>query len=197
MTAIVIPTTDDLSILRERLAEQKRIAEYRQLKRDLAEITSKAVNTPNDLDGAMQMPDTDKVLQQKRSVNSVVEKMIDRLLTMCSVQPIIGNIIAILFPIFGMIFLPALNTWALKHGIHWFHYFSPYLLKFSMPVIGLIILKSSSRSLLLPILGMATSWFFCSTLQGHETVLQFNYNDFVILGVVSFIASLFSAIAIR
>lgn len=197
MITSVIPTQEQLNDLRDRINEQKRMAEYQKLKNDLEEITFKAVNTPNDLDGAMQMPDTDRALQSKRPVHSIVGKMVDRALKMCAIQPIIGNIVALLLPILGIIFLTTLNSLAIKHGIHWFSYALPYFMKSSMIAVSLVIVVSSSRSILLPVLGMAIAGFFCSTLQGHETVLHFNFNDFLILGVASFIASLFSAIAVR
>ncbi len=197
MNIVAIPTHDDLAILRDRLAEQKRIAEYQQLKKDLEEMTTKVVNTPSDLEGAMQMPDTDKILVTKRLTHSIIEKIVDRGLKMCAVQPIIGSIIALALPILGVIFLHFLSSLALQHGIHWFSKALPYFMKGSMIAISLVILASASRSILLPLLGMVFAGFFCSVLQGHETMLNFGFNDFLILGVTSFVASLFSAIAIR
>ena len=99
MNMVAIPTYDDLSLLRDRLAEKKRIAEYQPLKKDLEEMTTKVINTPSDLEGSMQMPDADKVLITKRLTHSVFEKMVDRALKICSIQPIIGSIIAIMLPI--------------------------------------------------------------------------------------------------
>lgn len=197
MSTVVIPTHDDLAILKDRLNEQKRIAEYQQLKKDLEEMTTKVVNTPSDLEGSMQVPDTDKVLVTKRLTHSIVDKIVDRALKMCAIQPIIGSIIAIMLPIGGMFFLHFLSQLASQHGVHWVAQGLPYFMKGSMIAISLAILASASRSILLPILGMVFAGFFCSVLQGHETVLNFGFNDFLILGVTSFVASLFSTIAIR
>lgn len=197
MSTVIIPTNDDLAILKDRLSEQKRIAEYQQLKKDLEEMTTKVVNTPSDLEGSMQVPDTDKVLVTKRLTHSIVEKIVDRALKMCAIQPIIGSIIAIMLPIGGMFFLHFLSQLASKHGVHWLAQGLPYFMKGSIIAISLAILASASRSILLPVLGMVVAGFFCSILQGHETVLHFGFNDFLILGVTSFVASLFSTIAIR
>ena len=35
MSTVIIPTNDDIAILKDRLSEKKRIAEYEQLKKDL------------------------------------------------------------------------------------------------------------------------------------------------------------------
>ena len=197
MTMSLAPSMDDLATLRSRLDEQKRIAEYQKLKKDLEDITTRAVNTPSDLEGVMQMPDTDKILVTKRLTHSIIEKIVDRGLKMCAIQPIIGSIIAIMLPIVGMFFLHFLSSLASQHGVHWVAKALPYFMKASMIAISLAILASASRSILLPVLGMVFAGFFCSVLQGHETMLNFGFNDFLILGVTSFVASLFSAIAIR
>lgn len=197
MTMSLAPSMDDLATLRSRLDEQKRIAEYQQLKKDLEEMTTKVVNTPSDLEGAMQMPDTDKVLVTKRLTHSIIEKIVDRALKMCAIQPIIGSIIAIILPIAGIFFLHFLASQAQRHGVHWIAKGLPYFMKGSIIAISLAILASASRSILLPVLGMVFAGFFCSVLQGHETMLNFGFNDFLILGVTSFVASLFSTIAIR
>lgn len=197
MTMSLAPSMDDLATLRSQLDEQKRIAEYQKLKKDLEDITTRTVSTPSDLEGVMQMPDTEKVLVTKRLTHSIVEKIVDRALKMCAIQPIIGSIIAIMLPIGGMFFLHFLSQLALKHGVHWVAQGLPYFMKGSMIAISLAILASASRSILLPVLGMVFAGFFCSVLQGHEKMLNFGFNDFLILGVTSFVASLFSTIAIR
>ena len=196
-TTLIAPTHDELSSLKDQIAEQKRALEYKKLKEDLADITMKAVNTPNDLDGAMQVPDTDRILITKRATYSMVEKIISRAAKMCAIQPIIGSVIALFFPILMMIFLGKLNTLALSHDISWLETALPYLSKSSVVAISSVIVLSASRSLLLPLLGMILALTFCSMLQGDAVIFHYGFNDFLILGVASFVASLFSAIAIR
>lgn len=54
----MIPSEQDLLSLKSEIAAAKRKVEYEKLKKDLHDITYKAVNTPNEFDGVMQMPDT-------------------------------------------------------------------------------------------------------------------------------------------
>jgi hypothetical protein len=194
---LAVPSHDDVNELKEQIAEHKRALEYKKLKEDLADITMKAANTPNDIDGAMQMPDTDQVLTTKRIAYSVIEKIISRAAKMCAVQPIIGNIIALILPILAVAMLSMLNALALKHDISWVEKALPYLTKSSIVAISGVVLISAARSLLLPLLGMVLAVTFCSILQGSETIFHYSFNDFLILGVASFVAAMFSALAIR
>ena len=58
-------TDQEIDNLKSEIETQKRQAEYAKLKQDLADITYKSANTPNEFDSAMKYPDTDKVLQSK------------------------------------------------------------------------------------------------------------------------------------
>ena len=194
---LVAPSLVEMNELKDQISEQKRAVEYKKLKKDLEEITLKAVNTPNDIDGAMQMPDTDRLLVTKRTTHPIVEQIVSRAAKMCAIQPIIGSVIGIILAVLGMILLLSLNTLALEHDISWVQKALPYLTKSSITAIAGVIVLSASRSLLLPLLGMVLALAFCSMLQGNDAILYYGFNDFLILGVASFMASLFSAIAIR
>ena len=199
MPLAIAPTQLELDDLKSQIQEQKRIAEYQQLKQDLEDITLKAVNTQTEVDCAMQVADTDRVLDSKSKVNSVIDKMITRACQMCSIQPVIGSLIVILLVLAGPAFLHFLAHSAQTHEATFLSKVLPFLLKGSvtMVTIGVVILRSASRSLALPLAGIATSAFFCTSLSAGEKILHFHFNDFIILGTASFIALLVSAISVR
>ena len=165
MNTAIAPTQEEIIDIKEKISEQKRAMEYQKLKQKLEEITTKAVNTPNDLDGVMQIPDTDRILIARRAVSSIVEKIIDGAVRMCAIQPIIGNLIALALPVLGVILLTMLSDLALQHNVSWVEKALPYLMKSSIISVAIVIIISSSRSLLLPLLGMILSVCFCSMLQ--------------------------------
>jgi len=199
MSLAMAPTQSELDNLKDQIQEQRRLAEYQKLKQDLEEITVKAVNTQTDLDCAMQVPDTDRVLDSKSKVNSVIDKMITRACQMCSIQPVIGPVVVLLLILTGPLFLSFLADTATTHDAEFLSKVIPFLMKGSVTMIAMsfVIIRSASRSLLLPIVGMLTSAFFCTSLEASEKVLHFHFNDFIILGVASFIALLISAISVR
>ena len=199
MSLAIAPSQSELDDLKAQVQEQKRLAEYQQLKQDLEAMTTRAASVENGDEDAMQVADTDRVLDSKRKANSVIDKMITRAFHMCSLQPVIGSLIVILLVLAGPAFLNFLAHSAETHEATFLSNVLPFLLKGSvtMVTIGLVILRSASRSLALPLAGMATSAFFCTSLSAGEKILHFHYNDFIILGTASFIALLVSAISVR
>ena len=66
MDDIAVPHDHEIEGVKSQIKDMTRKAELEKLKQELAEITQKAVNTPNEFEGAMQLPDTDKALKTKR-----------------------------------------------------------------------------------------------------------------------------------
>lgn len=182
MTTTQPPITEqDLNQLKSKIEAAKRQVEYDQLKRDLVDLTYKAANTPTEFDGAMQLSDTDHVIQTQRKSVHVVEMMFHRIQRMFSLKPIIGNIIAlliaaiVLFMIFNNMNKTGFN--AVQH----------YLAIGIQIFAAIQIIKSATRGLLLPCLALVIGAVVAHSLGAHQTFLHFNktfYNDLMITGII-------------
>jgi hypothetical protein len=182
------PTDTDINNLKSQLDDAKRQYEYEKLKDQLADITLKSVNTPNEFEGGMQVPDTDKVLHTKRQSTHLMEMIISRITKMLSPRPIIGNIIAIGVAIFALVFLQTEVT--LHHFGQYQHYMGVGLLIFA----GLQIIKSSSRSLLLPLLATVSGAVISHSLAPDQTLFTYGATFYQYMMIAGIIASGFSVL---
>jgi hypothetical protein len=155
------PITDEqIEELQLKITEHKKREEYNRLQRDLFEITYRAHNTLNEFDGGMKQVVVDQVLSNKNKKQTFSDVFIARFIKMCSVRPITGNLIAITLAIIAIcslnIFLnnPELKT--LKLGLGYFIEFAA----------GVQILKSASRSLILPIIASIVGAVVANQLTG-------------------------------
>lgn len=176
---LVIPSDTELQNLRDQIDEAKRAAEYAKLKRDLKDIVSSAVNTPNEFEGVMQMPDTDRVLKTKHAKPHFFELMIERLRGMFSVRPIIGNIIALLiagialYYIFEAAGVSRASQGFLAAGIEIFA--------------AIQIIKSATRGLLLPFLALIIGGAASHAISDHQMVFHFGkifYEHLMVVGII-------------
>lgn len=175
------PSHDDINELKAKRDELKRLKEYEKLKAEIADIAMQASNTPNEFDGAMQQPDTEKRLSTKRSVRSITEMIIARVTHMLSPRPVIGNLIGIGVAIIALIMLNTEMT--LKQGNHYQHYLGLGLLVFG----AIQIIKSSSRSLFIPTLAALVGAVVSHTLTQHETLFTYGtafYQYLMIAGII-------------
>ena len=154
-------TDKELNELKSQIDAQKKINEYEQLKKELADITYKANHTLTEFDGGMKQVDTERALKTQRSTSSFSELMIHRIIKMCHVRPIIGNIIALGLAFIGLTFLsnflidPELQS--LRQGIM-------YFIEFAAAV---QIVKSASRSIVLPLAATAIGAMVSHQLGNH------------------------------
>lgn len=184
------PITDDkIEELHLKITEHKKREEYNRLQRDLFEITYRAHNTLNEFDGDMKQADLDQVLSNKNKKQTFSDIFISRFMKMCSIRPITGNLIAITLAIIALcslnVFLnnPELKT--LKLGLGYFIEFAA----------GIQILKSASRSLLLPIIATIVGAIVANQLTGHQVFLQHPadfYEVLMITGLIGIAISIFS-----
>ena len=177
----MIPNEQDLVSLRSEIEAAKRKAEYDKLKKDLHDITYKAVNTPTEFDGMMQVPDTQKALKTKRQGYHFFELLFDRVRGMFSLRPIIGNIIALL--IAGIALFYIFNEVNMTGFEKYQSYFAIGIQIFA----AIQIIKSATRGLLLPFLALIIGGSIAHSLGAHETLLHFNkafYQHLMITGII-------------
>lgn len=165
MDEIVMPNEHDIATMKSKIEAMRRKAEFEQLKQELADVTHKAVNTPSEFEGAMQLPDTDKVLKSKRKTASFFDLVFDRVRAMLAVRPIVGNIIAI-----GLAFFALYYIYNEIQGTVLAEYQS-YMGTGMCIFAAIQCLKSSTRSILLPILALVAGSSISHTLGQGDVLL--------------------------
>lgn len=171
------PSEADLNTLREQIAAAERQREYDDLKARLENIQGQG----NDLEGAIQTPDAEKVLHTKRKSTPLIERIILRITQMLSPRPVVGNIIAIGLAMVALHFL--------RHEItlEGFGKYQNYI------GIGLLIfgatqvVKSGTRSLFIPMVTMIAGAVISHTLPGGEHFLGYTakfYQYVMITGII-------------
>ena len=98
-------TDKEINELKSQIDAQKKIQEYAQLKKDLFDISFKANHTLTEFDGGMQQVDTERVLKTNRLNPTFSELVISRIIKMCNVRPIVGNVIALGLSAIALVFL--------------------------------------------------------------------------------------------
>ena len=181
-------TDEQINELRFQINAQKKREEYERLKKDLYNITFQANHTLTEFDGGMKQVDTERVLSnnQKKSFSEI---FIARFIKMCAVRPIVGNLIAVtlaMVSIFSMhSFLNNPDLGSLK----------TYLSYFIELAAGIQILKSASRSLVLPICATIFGAIIANQLTSHQLFLQHSadfYQAILVTGLIGIAISVFS-----
>lgn len=179
----------EINELKSQIDAQKRLHEFQQLKKELFEISYKANHTLTEFDGGMQQVDTECALKTNRSQLSFSELMIGRIIKMCNVRPIIGNLIALGLSFVGLVFLinfltdPELKS--LSAGL-------TYFIEFAAAV---QILKSASRSIVLPLTTTAIGAVISHHLTGNHLLLNHPvafFQTMMIVGLIGIAISVFS-----
>ena len=182
-------TDKEINELKSKIDAQKKIQEYEQLKKDLVDISFKANHTLTEFDSGMQQVDTERVLKTNRSNHTFSELVISRIIKMCNVRPIVGNFIALGLSVIGLIFLlnfltnPDLKS--LKVGL-------TYFIEIAAAV---QILKSASRSIVLPLAATALGAVISNQLTGNHLFLNHHADFFqamMIVGLVGIGISVFA-----
>jgi hypothetical protein len=175
--------------LKSKIAEEEKKKEYDNLKKDLFDITYKANNTMTEFDGGMTEVDTKKLLKTTRSKESFFDLVIARVLRMFNARPIVGNIIGI-----GLVFvgLMSMNKYMNNPDLVMV---KMYLGRFMMISGAVQILKSATRSLLLPLVATAVGGTIANQLTGNHLMLgqpSWFYQGVLITGLVGIAISVFS-----
>lgn len=182
-------TEQDINELRDKLNQSKKNQEYLKLKKDLFDMTFHANHTLTEYDGGMKQVDTERVLSSTNQKKSLSDIFIARFIKMCSIRPVIGNLIAVtlalvsVFSLHGFLHNPDMGSMKI-----WISYFIEI-------AAGVQILKSASRSLILPVTATLTGAIVSNQLTGHQLFLQHSiefYQIVLITGLIGVAVSVFS-----
>lgn len=163
--------------------------QYQKMLTDIEETTYRAVNTPNEYASAMQYPDTYQVLKSKHKPRTFFDLLYQRIIHMLSPKPIIGNFIAL-----GLAFV-ALYLVMNKVDIKFVHEHPHLFVNGILIAAGANIIKSASRSILLPLAAMLLGFFISSSLGAHETLFTFGktfYESVMLVGIVGAVIAIFN-----
>ena len=159
----------------------KNTGTYEEIKQDLAEANANAVHQPTEFEGAIQVPDTARVLQTKRKKQTFIEALLSRIARMCAARPVIGNMIGIGIAFGAIAFL---QNQANLHGFAKYqHYIGIGLLIFA----GIQVIKSGTRSLLLPLVATVGGAIISHSLGHHQTLFSYGatfYQYVMITGII-------------
>ena len=175
--------------LKSKISEEQKKQEYDNLKKDLFDITYKANNTMTEFDGGMTEIDTEKSLKTNRSKESFFDLVFARILRMFNARPIIGNIIGIGLAFVGLM---SMNKYLNNPELV---VVKMYLGRFLM-ISGIVqILKSATRSLLLPLVATAVGGTIANQLTGNHLMFgqpSWFYQGVLITGLIGIAISVFS-----
>ena len=173
------PTLEEL---KQQVADAKQQTEFDRLHEEL-----RTLKEPNEFDGAMQEPDQYKVLKTKRRARHAVDILIDRLSRMFAVRPIIGNLIGIGLAFFAMYYIYH------KIDLEGFKQYQDYFGIGTQLFAAVQIIKSGTRSLLLPVIALVFGSIAAHTLPHHHTLFGYSqnfYEHLMIVGVIGVGASI-------
>lgn len=174
------PTEVELNDLKAQLEAAERQRQYDEIKSKLDAIKEQG-SEPNEFEGAMQIPDSEKVMQTKRQSQHLIEKIIKRVTHMLSPRPVVGNLIAI-----GLAFI-ALHFLRHEVTLAGFGKYQNYI-GTGLLIFGAIqVLKSSTRSLFIPVVTMIAGAIISHTLPHGEHFLGYTakfYQYVMITGII-------------
>jgi len=186
-------TEREISELKEKIADQKRVDQYNKLKADLEDISYRAANTNNEFQSAMQSPDTDRVLQSRKGKDNFINLFIARVQRMCSPRPAVGNFIALGITL-AVLFL--MRSGIVTHIGSWdVSNFLPYLGYLALVSGALQIIKSATRTLLIPLLALIIGGLITASMGQNDIVMSFGkevYSGMFVCGIIGLIIASFS-----
>ena len=179
-TAQSAPTEVELNDLKAQLEAAERQRQYDEIKSKLDAIQGQG-SEPNEFEGAMQIPDTEKVMQTKRQSQHLIEKIIKRVTHMLSPRPVVSNLIAI-----GLAFI-ALHFLRHEVTLAGFGKYQNYIGTGLLIFAALQVIKSSTRSLFIPVVTMIAGAIISHTLPHSEHFLGYTakfYQYVMITGII-------------
>jgi len=189
MDSLLQVTDKEINELKSQIDAQRKIEEYEKLKKDLFEISFKANHALTEFDGGMQQVDTTRALKAAHSNPTFSELIIGRIIKMCNVRPIVGNFIALGLSVIGLVFifnfLTSPDLKSLMVGL-------TYFIEIAAAV---QILKSASRSIVLPLAATAIGAVVSNQITGSHLFLNHSAEFFqamMIVGLVGIGISVFA-----
>jgi hypothetical protein len=175
--------------LKSQIDSEKKKQEYEQLKKDLFDISYQANHAPTEFDGGMLQVDTEQTLKTKRGKESFSELFIARIIKMFNARPIIGNLIAVGLAFVGLM---SMNKYMTNPDLV---IMKLYIGRFMMIAGAAQILKSASRSLLLPLIATIGGGIIANQLSGNQMMFGqplWFYQGVLITGLIGIAISVFS-----
>jgi hypothetical protein len=181
-------TEKDIETLAENIRQKERQAEFNKLTQKLDRMSE-----PSEFDSAMAYRDNDNVLQSKGK-KGFINLVIDRLAHMLSPRPVTGNFISLGLMIAVLITVRAnLITQVGDYDIKAYLPYIGYLALFGG---GLQVIKSSSRSLILPVIAIVVGGCIATTMSPDALVFTFTQSVYQGLFIVGLIGLVMGAISI-
>lgn len=188
-TDLLGSTEQEIARLRREIDASRRQEELKKLKEEMAEITLKAQYDLGEFEGGLKEVDTERLLKNKQKSNHLMDKALASFLKMMSVRPVIRNLVAI-FVLMGCVvcLLDFLHIKALEGKIIYFCYFIEV-------AVGIQILKSATRSLLIPVAATLIGAVVANTMPEGSLFLmhhQLFYQILMVTGIVGVMMSVFT-----
>ena len=185
----LIPSDKEISEMKQQLEQKQRQAEFKNLHKQINKVEQTMLEANEEFDGAMQSFDSSKLLTQKRENLNFIELIMQRIKKMMSPRPVINNIIAICVALIALFFLQ--HEVSIHHFGQYRHYIGAGLLVLAAQQV----LKSSTGSLIMPVIAVFSGMVIAHSLHGGETFLGYHaqFYQFVMLtGVLGLGASVLS-----
>ena len=181
-------TEKDIEALAADIRQKERQSEFNKLTQKLDRISE-----PSEFDSAMAYRDNDNVLQSKGK-KGFINLVTDRLAHMLSPRPVTGNFISLGLMIAVLIIVRAnLITQVGNYDIKGYLPYIGYLALFGG---GLQVIKSSSRSLIIPIIAIVVGGCIATTMSPDALVFTFTQAVYQGLFIVGLIGLVMGAISI-
>lgn len=186
-------TQSDINTLKQQIEEQKRQQEYQRLSQNLERISGENSQAIEEFYSPMQSPDMEQVLNTQKGREGFIILLIRRLQNMLSPRPAIGGFISLGLTVAIVVLL---HKNFIQHIAGWdIHRYLPYLGITVLIAGGLQIIKSGTRTLLLPLLAVIIGGSIASSMGVHDTMLTLQkavFQGAFICGVIGLIIAVFS-----
>lgn len=180
---------DDIESLKKEISERKKSQELANLKQELYELNLKAKHELNEFQGGMKQVDTHQILKSKSRKRHMADLVISGFLTMMSPRPVARNILAI-----ALIFV---SVFCLMNFLH-IKQIEPYKIYFAYFIeiaAAVQILKSASRSLLIPVIATVIGACVATIIPTNQLFLmhhQYFFQALMIIGITGITISVFT-----
>lgn len=182
-------TDKDITDLQKQIDAKKRQAEYNKLKNELNEMAKQ----PTEFDSGMTYPDTDKILQSSKKKH-FINILFERVGHMLSPRSATGNFIALGIIIAVLVVLRA-NIVTQINGYDISKYI-PYISYLALVAGVLQILKSSTRSLIIPLIATVIGGFIATSMNAQDLVFTFGQSIYQGMFIAGLVGLIFGAFAI-
>lgn len=162
----IMISDNDIQELRNKINEHKKQEEFHKLKQELFDINFKANNALHEFNGGMKQVDTERALKRKDGKQTLSDIIVNRFMKMCSLRPVAGNLIAIGM---AMAAILSLHYYLDSKELHPLVMFLTYFIE---AAIGIQVIKSASRSVVLPVSALLFTTTALTQIKTSQTLFQ-------------------------